>query len=71
MKYAEGLINTPEIPLSFASFIHLIASITTPAEFGASHTSSLTSTFIGEFPKPLPSILIYAHFLLQAMEYNR
>ena len=41
---------------SRASLAQRIASITTPAEFGESQTSSFSSQFNGRLPKPVPSM---------------
>jgi hypothetical protein len=38
-----------------------MASITTPAEFGESHTSSFSSMLIGWSPNPRPSRRMCAH----------
>ena len=43
------------MPLFSASFASRTASITIPAEFGESHTSSFSSTFSGTSPKLDPS----------------
>ena len=51
MKYDEGSSRAPERPLSRASLQHLIASMTTPAEFGESSTDNLQSRNIGTSPK--------------------
>ena len=61
MKYALGPISGPATPRSSASFAHRSASITMPAEFGLSHTSSLSSTLSGTSPKAWPSSRICAH----------
>ena len=50
MKYAEGAGNGPDKPRSNASFAQRTASITTPAEFGESHTSSFISSLSGTSP---------------------
>ncbi len=44
------------MPRSNASFAQRMASMTTPAEFGESHTSSFTSQFSGTFPNVVPSM---------------
>ena len=61
MKYAEGPSSGPPTPRSRASFAHRTASMITPAEFGESQTSSLSSTFRGTSPKFRPSMRMYAH----------
>jgi hypothetical protein len=62
MRYALGPSSAPEIPLLSASFASLTASMTIPAEFGESHTSSLSSRLRGTSPKAEPSMRMYAHF---------
>ena len=49
------------MPLLRASFASRTASITMPAEFGESHTSSLSSMLSGTSPKDDPSMRMYAH----------
>ena len=49
------------MPWSSASLMQRTASITTPAEFGESQTSSFSSTFSGTSPKVRPSSRMYAH----------
>ena len=44
------------MPLLSASFASRTASITMPAEFGESQTSSFSSTFSGTSPKDEPSM---------------
>ena len=56
MKYADGATIVPPRPLSSASLQQRIASMTTPALFGESQTSSLTSAFNGTSPKVVPSM---------------
>src|SRR5262249_22008253 len=55
MKYAEGPVSGPPMPRSSASLQPRTASMITPAEFGESHTSSLSSMFSGTSPKLRPS----------------
>src|SRR6185369_13832680 len=50
MKYALGPISGPETPRSIASRAQRIASITMPAEFGESQTSSFSSMLSGTSP---------------------
>ena len=49
-------------PRSIAILQLRMASMTTPAEFGESHTSSFSSTLIGWSPKLRPSMRMWAHF---------
>ncbi len=49
------------MPLLSASLISRTASMTTPAEFGESQTSSFSSTLSGTSPKALPSRRMCAH----------
>ena len=49
------------MPLLSASLISRTASITMPAEFGESQTSSLSSTLSGTSPNELPSRRMCAH----------
>ena len=56
MKYAEGPTSGPPTPRSRASLAQRTASMITPAEFGESHTSSLSSRFRGTSPKLRPSM---------------
>src|SRR3989304_543000 len=56
IKYAQADITGPPMPLSRASLANLIASITIPAAFALSSTSSLTSILYGVFAHSLPSI---------------
>ena len=51
-----GASSGPPIPRSSASLAQRTASITTPALFGLSQTSILTSALSGTFPKVVPSI---------------
>ena len=48
-------------PRSMAILQQRMASITTPAEFGESHTSSFSSILMGWSPKLLPSMRMWAH----------
>src|SRR5207245_7502237 len=61
MKYADGPSNGPPMPRSSATFAHRTASMITPAEFGESQTSSLSSTLRGTSPKLQPTRRMYAH----------
>ena len=61
MKYELGPSSAPPMPRSSASLMQRTASMTMPAEFGESCTSSLSSTFKGTSPKVRPSSLMYAH----------
>ena len=49
-------LQRPADPRSRASLTHRTASMITPAEFGESHTSSLSSRFRGTSPKLRPSM---------------
>ncbi len=49
-------MSGPLMPWSIASFTQRTASITTPAEFGESQTSSFSSQLSGTFPKVVPSM---------------
>ena len=49
------------MPWSSASLQQRTASMTMPAEFGESQTSSLSSTFSGTSPKAWPSTRMCAH----------
>ena len=49
------------MPLFSASFAIRTASITMPAEFGESQTSSFSSMFSGTSPKEVPSMRMKAH----------
>ena len=49
------------MPWSSASLAQRTASITTPAEFGESQTSSFSSTFSGTSPKVVPSMRMWHH----------
>ena len=49
------------MPWSIASLAQRTASMTTPAEFGESHTSSFSSTFSGTSPNAVPSRRMCAH----------
>ena len=62
IKYEDGSISGPALPLSNPIFAQRIASIITPAELGESQTSNLSSMFKGASPKLVPSSLILAHF---------
>ncbi len=55
MNQAGGPTSAPPIPRSSASRAQRIASITTPALLGESHTSSFTSQVSGTLPKVVPS----------------
>ena len=61
IRYALGPSSAPPTPLFSASFASRTASMTIPAEFGESQTSSLSSTLSGTSPKDEPSIRMYAH----------
>ena len=61
MKYALGASSGPFSPRSSPSLAQRMASITTPALFGLSHTSSFSSTFSGAFPKVVPSMRMWHH----------
>jgi len=56
MKYAEGATIVPPRPRSSASRQQRMASMTTPALFGESHTSSFSSRLSGTSPKVVPSM---------------
>jgi hypothetical protein len=56
MRYELGPTSAPATLLFSASFASRTASITMPAEFGESQTSSLSSTLSGTSPKDEPSI---------------
>ena len=56
MRYALGASSEPAMPLFSASFARRTASMTMPAEFGESQTSSLSSTLSGTSPNDEPSI---------------
>ena len=58
MRYALAGMIGPPIPSSRAIFANLIASITIPAEFALSSTSSQTSILYGMFAHCFPSILM-------------
>ena len=60
ISQAETKSSESRSPLSVKYFIYLIASITTPALFGESHTSSWTSIFKGTPPNASPSNLMKA-----------
>src|SRR5439155_606853 len=62
IRYALGPSSAPEMPLFSASFAIRTASITIPAEFGESQTSSFSSMLSGTLPNDEPSIRMYAHF---------
>ena len=49
------------MPLFSASLASRTASMTMPAEFGESQTSSLSSTLSGTSPNDEPSMRMYAH----------
>src|SRR5262249_36486709 len=61
MRYELGPSSAPATPLFSASFARRTASMTIPAEFGESQTSSLSSMFSGTSPKDEPSMRMYAH----------
>ena len=61
IRYELGPPSAPATPLFSASFASRTASITIPAEFGESQTSSFSSTFSGTSPKAVPSMRMYAH----------
>src|SRR5205807_7909071 len=61
MRYELGPMSEPATPLLSASFAIRTASMTMPAEFGESQTSSLSSTFSGTSPNEDPSMRMYAH----------
>ncbi len=61
IRYELGSTSEPETPLFSASFASRTASMTMPAEFGESHTSSFISRFSGTSPKAAPSMRMYAH----------
>ena len=61
MRYADGNSSAPPMPWSRASLARRTASMTMPAEFGESHTSSLSSATSGTSPKERPSRRMYAH----------
>src|SRR5687767_5922582 len=56
MKYDAGATIVPPSLRSSASFAQRIASMTTPALFGESQTSSFNSRFSGTSPKVVPSM---------------
>ncbi len=61
MRYELGPTSEPATPLLSASFAIRTASITMPAEFGESQTSSLSSMLSGTSPNDEPSMRMYAH----------
>ena len=61
IRYELGPSSWPERPLLSASLQQRTASITIPAEFGESHTSSFSSTFSGTSPNAWPSSRMCAH----------
>ena len=61
MKYEDAARSGPPMPRSIAILAARTASMMTPAEFGESHTSSLTSALSGTSPKERPSTRMYAH----------
>src|ERR1044071_7480419 len=61
MKYDDADRLGPPMPRSRAIFAARIASMMMPAEFGESHTSSLSSALSGTSPNVLPSSRVYAH----------
>ena len=56
MKYDDGPTSVPVSPRSRPSFRQRTASMTTPALFGLSQTSSLSSALSGTSPNVVPSI---------------
>jgi hypothetical protein len=61
MRYELGASSGPLIPLFSASLQQRTPSITMPAEFGESHTSSFISRLSGTSPKAWPSTRMCAH----------
>src|SRR3954468_12633725 len=61
MRYELGPSSWPPMPLLSASLARRTASMTMPAEFGESHTSSLTSAVSGTPPNASPSRRMCAH----------
>jgi len=61
MRYDEGPSSWPPTPWFMASLQHRAASMTMPAEFGESQTSSLSSAVSGTSPKAAPSRRMWAH----------
>src|SRR3954453_10495558 len=61
IRYEDGDSSAPEMPLFSASLQNRTASVTMPAEFGESHTSSFISTLSGTSPKAWPSTRMCAH----------
>ena len=54
-------MSAPATPLFSASLHIRTASMTIPAEFGESQTSSFSSMFSGTPPNDSPSIRMWAH----------
>jgi len=61
MKYDAGPSSVPLRPRSSPSLQQRTASMTMPALFGESCTSSFSSTLSGTSPKDLPSSRMNAH----------
>ena len=61
MRYELGPSSWPPMPWLSASLQQRTASITMPAEFGESHTSSLSSAVSGTSPNAWPSSRMCAH----------
>ncbi len=61
IRYELGASSVPPRPWFSASLQQRTASITMPAEFGESHTSSFASIVSGTSPKASPSSRMCAH----------
>ena len=61
IRYELGASSAPATPLFSASLASRTASMTMPAEFGESQTSSFSSMFSGTSPNDVPSMRMYAH----------
>ena len=61
IRYELGASSGPPMPWFSASLQQRTASVTMPAEFGESHTSSFISTLSGTSPKAWPSTRMCAH----------
>ena len=61
IRYAEAPVIGPPRPWFSASLQQRTASMTMPAEFGESQTSSFASSVSGTSPKASPSIRMCAH----------
>src|SRR5207248_625560 len=61
IRYEDGPSSAPPTPWLSASLQQRTASITIPAEFGESHTSSFSSTLSGTSPNAWPSTRMWAH----------